>query len=139
MSSCTIYMATHKPTQKSYIGITSNLEARKICHKYDSSSPIHRLILSDEADCFEWKILADNLKPQKAIRLEIELIRKQNTLHPNGLNRGLIRCGLATLKKKVRKIDPEFDKLISEIVDEILAEHEKARQLRRKQEGREIP
>lgn len=96
--SCTVYMATHMPTNKSYIGVTTNLKNRRGQHNCNPSSPIAQLIKKDGTDRFQWTVIAEKLHPKEAARLERDSIDKYETLRPNGLNRGQ-RDALSSLLK----------------------------------------
>lgn len=87
-----IYKATNKLNGKSYIGQTEKtLEYRKKNHffrsRFGSRYAFHLAIKKYGIDGFTWEIIADNIPSKSEMdRIEIEEIRKQNTIAPNGYN-----------------------------------------------------
>lgn len=103
MNTCTVYMATHRITGQSYIGVSQNWLQRKRHHKHDRGSYVGDIIRSEGVDNFHWKPLYENLGPGEAVIREIACIKEFNTLAPHGLNRSLARCGVFKLVPSKRK------------------------------------
>lgn len=88
-----IYMYTNNITNKSYIGQTINLKKRKQSHENSKrNDEFHKALREYGADNFSFiileKILGIDKKEVKTKlnELEINLISKYNTRHPNGYN-----------------------------------------------------
>lgn len=81
------YRITNKINGKKYIGITIDFEQRMKQHKHMiSNSLIHKAIIKYGEDNFTYEIIKDNLNVEEAEALEIETIKQENTLAPNGYN-----------------------------------------------------
>jgi len=81
------YRIVNNINKKEYIGITADFERRMKQHKNQkSNSLIHNAILKYGKENFTYEILASELSIEEAEKMEIDLIKKRNTLAPNGYN-----------------------------------------------------
>lgn len=81
------YKIINNINKKAYIGITIDFERRMKQHKNQASdSLIHKAILKYGEENFTFLILAQGLSIEEAEEMEISLIKKENTLAPNGYN-----------------------------------------------------
>lgn len=84
----TVYMITHKPTGRRYIGVTVRWVMQRWWEhlKAESGSPLHKLIKSEGIENFTFEILVQ-FKPSEidAYAIEAEYIRKYNAREA-GLN-----------------------------------------------------
>jgi group I intron endonuclease len=83
-----IYKHTCSASQKSYIGVTSNLSKRTVAHKLKSSRcpAFYGAIKKYGWNLFSTEVLAADLSLDAANKLEPELIKEHNTLVPHGYN-----------------------------------------------------
>lgn len=84
MNNFHVYKLT-SPSNKIYIGITSNLPKRRWNNGngYRNSTYIKHAILKYGWENFKHEIIASNLSKEEAINLEIKLIKELNTTNPN--------------------------------------------------------
>ena len=85
------YSATHSPTGKQYIGMTSGgLERRKSQHlaqaKRGEGSVFQFALVALGPNQFEWRVEGEGARDDMR-RLESRLIQERNTMWPTGLNR----------------------------------------------------
>mgnify|MGYP004619436641 CR=1 FL=1 len=81
------YRITNKINNKKYIGITIDFERRMKQHQQQAShSLIHRAIVKYGQDNFSYEIIEEDLSVEEAEQKEIETIKNENTLVPNGYN-----------------------------------------------------
>ena len=90
MNNYVVYKHT-APNGKSYIGITNNYEKRCYQHqKENSCRAFYDAIQTFGFNNFQHEILVDNLLKEDALKIEKQLIKKHNTIYPNGFN---LKCG----------------------------------------------
>lgn len=81
------YKIVNNINQKAYIGITIDFDQRIKQHKRQTTnSLIHKAILKYGEDNFTFLVLAEGLSVEEAEEMENSLIKKENTLAPNGYN-----------------------------------------------------
>src|SRR3972149_5087524 len=94
MEDCNYLIYKHtSPSGKAYIGQTNNLSMRNSNHrKKGGCRAFFSAINKYGWDNFKHEVLMENLTIDDANKYEIELIARNNTLHPNGYN--LVTGGL---------------------------------------------
>ncbi len=98
-----IYKITHRESQKSYIGRTSNLKKRFKSHiKGERSSLIHRSIKKYGEGAFSFEIIDQDSDPEKIKILEFYYIQKFNSLSPKGYNLAYSVEGCAIQHEKTK-------------------------------------
>lgn len=83
-----VYIITCVTSNKSYVGVTNNLQRRMRDHRSPRSSckALYNAISCHGWDNFEVKTLVNNLSRQEAYELEPLLIEEHGTRIPNGYN-----------------------------------------------------
>lgn len=101
-----VYAHINKQNGKMYIGITNNIKKRWECggKQYKNCSHFNNAIRKYGWDSFEHIILIDNISFSMACEIEIELIRKYNTVK-NGYNISYGGTGAKTRGKPVYQYD----------------------------------
>ena len=86
-----VYKITNKINNKIYIGITNNIKKRWDNEKSYPSNPKKRQVIQNAihkygAENFVFEVLHRNISVEKAVELECQLIKENNSLVPNGYN-----------------------------------------------------
>lgn len=120
-----VYMHTSQTSNKSYIGITNNLNIRTAQHKTQSSGCIafSRAISKYGWDDFVTTILHTNLTIDEANKIEAECIMSYGTLSPTGYNlKAGGDVGLLSEETKQRISDSKKGHIHSDATKQLISE-----------------
>lgn len=109
-----LYEIKNLINNKKYIGITIDYKRRfrQHCSKY-ADSVISKAIKKYGKENFSFTVLKDDLSVEEACNLEIEFIKEQNTLVPNGYNvskGGTANIGTSNGRAKLTKKEVQYIK-----------------------------